>query len=134
MAGRSLKGTYSVLKDLMKVLRTESRSGLLQIRGLGPSKVGSLIEARESAQKEGRPLRMADVMNLSHFSLSMFTDDSCAAAVAKCISYYEREFSVGKKLKHTVSNKLLFNTSGSVRPVVVSKIVSVIKDEGSVDQ
>lgn len=98
------KKTYSALKDLMNTLRSNSRSSLLQIRGLGPAKVDRFMEIRDSVEREGRPLRMKDVVNISRIGLGALTEDPNAADIAICIAYYESEFSIDKKLRNMVKN------------------------------
>lgn len=61
-----------------------------------------ILEARASVEKEGRELRMRDVVNLSRFGLGMLTDDPNAVDIAKLIAYYESEFSIDKKLQNMV--------------------------------
>ena len=100
------KKTYSILKDLMNTLRSSSRSDLLQIKGLGPTKVDRIMEIRDSVAREGRPLRMRDVINLNRIGLGTLTEDPNAVDIAKCIAYYESEFSIDKKL-HTMVRRYI---------------------------
>ena len=100
---KTCEKSYLTLRDLVKVLRSSPKNSLLEMRGLGPSKVERLMEARNSAQEEGRPLRVADIVGLSRFGLGLLTSDPIATDLAKHIAYYETEFSTDKKLQSMVS-------------------------------
>lgn len=94
--------SYSILRGLVNTLGTVSESSLLQIGGLGPAKVKRILAARASVKQEKRLFRMMDVINISRLGLGTLTEDPHAAHIAKCIAYYESEFSIGKKLQKMV--------------------------------
>lgn len=104
---KNYQKTYLVLKDLLNKLKTDSESSLLQIGGLGPAKVKRILEARASVKEGRRLLRMMDIVNLNRLGLGTLTDDPDAADIAKCIAYYEREFSMGKKLQKMVKGEMI---------------------------
>lgn len=100
-----LTETVSRLKTLMNMLKNDSESSLLQIPSVGNKNVERILKMRASVQEMQRPVRMSDVHAATPYGIKkyIFPEDPNAMGIVNFITYYEKEFSMGKQLQNMVS-------------------------------
>jgi len=102
-----MRAAQRKLRDLLHTLSYEPREGLLQMAGLGASRVEKILQKCEEV---GRPLGMQDVLGIPRMgpgTVGSLVGDPLLPAVVKYVLYYQKVVGESKCMSQEVGVALV---------------------------